>query len=279
MGTTIEMETSRLKDMLELVTSLLMLNLLSILLMMIVGAMEELILDLIRIEDKGRNMEKELEAILEELPISLSLNASLMCYEVSLVGLELFLESYLSHVSIYGDLCAISFGGGLFLVVSYASTCLSSHAFLEDSLLHSVSMFDPSCHDFEVMNNASIESIVVGFVLDGVLFDILHDKCLGKFVENVGYVSSFLDTFMENHNDFVFLNQLMSFVSGQVEFSCNEQKLSNVINSFNTLFEYAFGFQFYHLHFKEFLLKGFENRMGDNIELFKVSPLALKNLI
>ncbi|KAI5653979.1 hypothetical protein M9H77_31166 [Catharanthus roseus] len=39
-----------------------------------------------------------------------------------------------------------------------------------------------------VMNNASIQSIVVGFGLDDALFDILHDKCLGKFVENVGYV-------------------------------------------------------------------------------------------
>ncbi|KAI5677980.1 hypothetical protein M9H77_08930 [Catharanthus roseus] len=153
-------------------------------------------------------MEKGLEAILEELPISFSLNPSLMCYEVSLVELELFLESYLSHMSIYRDLCAISFGSGLFLVVCYASTCLSSHAFLEDPLFHSGSMFDPSCHDFGVMNNASIESIVIGFGLNGALFDILHDKCLRKFVENVGYVSSFLDTFMENHNDFVSLTHL-----------------------------------------------------------------------
>ncbi|KAI5681843.1 hypothetical protein M9H77_03071 [Catharanthus roseus] len=60
-------------------------------------------------------------------------------------------------------------------------------------------------------------------------FDILHDKHLGKFIENVGYVSSFLDTFMENHNDFVPLQQLMPFVSGQVELSCNEQKLSNLL--------------------------------------------------
>ncbi|KAI5680893.1 hypothetical protein M9H77_02120 [Catharanthus roseus] len=62
----------------------------------------------------------------------------------------------------------------------------------------------------KIMNNTFIESIVVGFGFDGALFDILHDKCLGKFVENVGYVSSSLDTFMENHNDFVSLNQLMS---------------------------------------------------------------------
>ncbi|KAI5680951.1 hypothetical protein M9H77_02178 [Catharanthus roseus] len=197
---------------------------------------------MIRIEDKGRNMEKELDNFLKDLPINLSLSPSLMCYKVSLVELELFLE----------DLCAISFGGGLFLVVSYVSACLSSHAFLEDSLLSSGSMFDPSCHDFEVLNNASNESIVVSIGINGALFDILHDKCLGKFVENVGYVSFFL-IFMENHNDFL---------------SCNEQKLSNIINSLSTLFESIFGFQFYHLHFKEILLKDFENHMGTYLDTF-----------
>ncbi|KAI5659254.1 hypothetical protein M9H77_28047 [Catharanthus roseus] len=103
--------------------------------------------------------------------------------------------------------------------------------FLKVSYLSHVSILEAFCViSFGVMNNASIESVVVGFGLDGALFDILHDKCFGKFVEDVGYVSSFLDTFMENHNDFVFLNQLMFFVSGQVGFSCNEQNLSNFIN-------------------------------------------------
>ncbi|KAI5681818.1 hypothetical protein M9H77_03046 [Catharanthus roseus] len=68
----------------------------------------------------------------------------------------------------------------------------------------------------------------------------------------------------------------MSFMSGQVEFSCNGQKLSNVINSLKTLFENTFGFQFYHLHFKEFLLEDFENRMGVNLELLKVNPSAFE---
>ncbi|KAI5675995.1 hypothetical protein M9H77_06945 [Catharanthus roseus] len=195
-----------------------------------------------RIEDKGRNMEKELGNSLEDLPISLSLIPSIMF---------------------------------LLLIVSYASTYLSSHVLLEDSLLHSGSTLDTSCYDFRVKNNASIESKVVGFGLDGALFDILHDKCLVKFVEKVGYVSSFLDTLMENHNGFVSLNQLMSFVSGQVEFSCNEQKLSNVINSLNTLFENTFRFKFYHLHFKKFLLKDFENQMGTNLEFSKVNLFGI----
>ncbi|KAI5663920.1 hypothetical protein M9H77_23243 [Catharanthus roseus] len=55
----------------------------------------------------------------------------------------------------------------------------------EDPLLNSGSMFDPSCHDFGFMNNASIDSIVVGVRLECALLDILHDKCVEKFVENV----------------------------------------------------------------------------------------------
>ncbi|KAI5653972.1 hypothetical protein M9H77_31159 [Catharanthus roseus] len=49
------------------------------------------------VEDKGRSMEKKLGTILEDLLTSLSLDLSLMCYEVSFVKLKLFLESYLSH--------------------------------------------------------------------------------------------------------------------------------------------------------------------------------------
>ncbi|KAI5682106.1 hypothetical protein M9H77_03334 [Catharanthus roseus] len=44
------------------------------------------LLSLIGIEDKGKNIEKELRAIHEELPISLALNPSLMCYMVSFQG-------------------------------------------------------------------------------------------------------------------------------------------------------------------------------------------------
>ncbi|KAI5653966.1 hypothetical protein M9H77_31153 [Catharanthus roseus] len=130
-GITMKMETSPLEYMLELITSLLMLNLLSILLMMIMGSelekseivkekecfigkqdsekeeqREQVIVvfekseenfEDSRIEDKGRNMEKELGNFLEDLPISRSLNPSLMWHEISFVELELFLESYLSH--------------------------------------------------------------------------------------------------------------------------------------------------------------------------------------
>ncbi|KAI5672380.1 hypothetical protein M9H77_12744 [Catharanthus roseus] len=64
--------------------------------------------------------------------------------------------------------------------------------------------------------------------------------------------------------------------SGQVESSCNEENLSNVINSLNTLFENTFGFRFHYFHFKEFLLKDFDNLMGISLELFKVNHLAFE---
>ncbi|KAI5671891.1 hypothetical protein M9H77_12255 [Catharanthus roseus] len=112
------------------------------------------------------------------------------------------------------------------------------------------------------------------YIMNGALFDIVHDECLGKFVESICFVSTFLDTFMENHNDFVSLNQLMPFGSGQVEFSCNEQKFTNVINSLNTLFEKTFRFQFYIRISRN---SYFEKRMGVNLKLFKVNPWALEN--
>ncbi|KAI5677506.1 hypothetical protein M9H77_08456 [Catharanthus roseus] len=180
-----KIQTSLLEDILELVTSLLMLNLFSILLMIIMEVMEKLILDMIfmsivlmivmksviiviiekvdeyhfnianyiscvvGVKDKGRNLEKELGNYLKDLAINLSLNPSLICSEVSLVELELFLESYLFYVSIYGDLRAISFGDGLFLFVPCVSKCLSSHISFEESLLNSGDMLDPSYNDFD----------------------------------------------------------------------------------------------------------------------------------
>ncbi|KAI5667747.1 hypothetical protein M9H77_17600 [Catharanthus roseus] len=56
-----------------------------------------------RIEDKGRNIEKELGNFIKDLPIDLSLNPSLMCYDVSLVELELFLEFCLSYDKFMSD--------------------------------------------------------------------------------------------------------------------------------------------------------------------------------
>ncbi|KAI5666887.1 hypothetical protein M9H77_16740 [Catharanthus roseus] len=94
------------------------------------------------------------------------LKPSLLSHEVSYVDLKLFLESYISHVSIIGDVCTIYFGSGLFLVVPCTSECLPSHASFEDSLLNNGAKFDPSCNDFGLLNDASfVDPNIVSFEL------------------------------------------------------------------------------------------------------------------
>ncbi|KAI5668273.1 hypothetical protein M9H77_18126 [Catharanthus roseus] len=211
-----------------------------------------------RVEDKGRSMKKELGTILEELPITLSLNPSFMCSEVSFVRLKLFLESYLSPVSIIGDLCAISFGDGLFLVMCYVSKCLSSHTSLDDPLMSSSVKFYPFCYGSGMLDNTSLVGPkIIGFEIDCAIFYILHDECLGKFIENVDHAFPFLDAFMKNLDEVIPLNQHLHFLNDQFEFSYSMHKLSSVVNSLNLLFENTFGFKFYHFHFKQFLLKHF----------------------
>ncbi|KAI5677010.1 hypothetical protein M9H77_07960 [Catharanthus roseus] len=69
---------------------------------------------------------------------------------------------YISHVSISRDVCVISFGGGLFLVVPCTSKCLSSHASLEDLLKCSGDKFHHSCNTLGMLDSASfVESKVV----------------------------------------------------------------------------------------------------------------------
>lgn len=80
--------------------------------------------------------------------------------------------------------------------------------------MHRGVKFDPSCKDLGMLYDTSlVNPKVVGLILDCALLDILHFKCLGKFVENVGCFSSFLDTLVKNPNDFILINQLMSLFS------------------------------------------------------------------
>ncbi|KAI5649625.1 hypothetical protein M9H77_35630 [Catharanthus roseus] len=53
-------------------------------------------------EDKGRNLERELGAILEELPISLSLKPSLMCYE------EILLKDFENRIGLNLELFKVN---------------------------------------------------------------------------------------------------------------------------------------------------------------------------
>ncbi|KAI5654082.1 hypothetical protein M9H77_31269 [Catharanthus roseus] len=86
------------------------------------------------VEDR-RIMEKELGPILEELSISLSLNPSSFCYEVSIEELKSLLDSYTFQVSLVGDICIFTFKGNLFLLVASMTNFLSSHFPLEDPSL------------------------------------------------------------------------------------------------------------------------------------------------
>ncbi|KAI5677510.1 hypothetical protein M9H77_08460 [Catharanthus roseus] len=212
------------------------------------------------VEDNEKNLEKELGNYLKDLAINLSLSPSLICSEVSLVELELFLESCLFHVSIYGDLCAIYFCDGLFLVVPCVSKCLSSHTSFEESLLNSGAKFDPSCNDFGLLNNASfVDPNIVGFELEYASFDVIQDKSIGKYVEPYDYVLPFLGVFMMKINGFILFNKHGVFLSEQIPFASGKHELSIVVAIFKALFENTFDFKIDHSHFKDFLLKDFEN--------------------
>ncbi|KAI5650435.1 hypothetical protein M9H77_36440 [Catharanthus roseus] len=230
------------------------------------------------VEDKGRSMEKELGTIPEELPISLSLNLSLMWHEVSFVELELFLESYLSHVSIMGVICIISFGGGLFLVVSSTSKSVSYCEPLKNNLVKNNVSDEPSCFDYELVHGDPLfDDKVVGFLeFNWASFVIFHESFKEKYVKNCDPILSFFETFMNDFDGAISLNLSLLFLSNQGKFLCHRQKLANVTTSLDTSLENTFGFQFYHLHFKELLLEDFENQIGDNLEFFKVNLLAFE---
>ncbi|KAI5652266.1 hypothetical protein M9H77_29453 [Catharanthus roseus] len=102
-----------------------------------------------------------------------------------------------------------------------------------------------------------VDSNIVSFEVDCALFDFLHDEYLGKFIEDIDYVFPFLDALRKNFVRVTRLNQRLHLLSSPVEFSYNEHNLSSVVDSSNLLFENTFGFKCYHLHCKDFLLKGF----------------------
>ncbi|KAI5653492.1 hypothetical protein M9H77_30679 [Catharanthus roseus] len=121
---------------------------------------------MLRVEDR-RNMEKDLGPILEYLSISLSLNPSSLYYEVSLEELKSLLDSYTFQVSLIGDMYIIAFKENLFLLVPSMKNCLSSHFSLEDPLMSSNIVFDPSCYGFGSLDdNSLVELNVVSFMLE-----------------------------------------------------------------------------------------------------------------
>ncbi|KAI5682527.1 hypothetical protein M9H77_03755 [Catharanthus roseus] len=119
-----------------------------------------------RVEGR-RSMEKELGPILEDLSISLSLNPSSLCYDVSLKELKSLLDSYNFQVSLIGDMCIITFKRNFFLVVPSMKNFLSSHLSLEDPLMSSSVMFEPSCYGLSNLDGTSLIKLnMLGFVLE-----------------------------------------------------------------------------------------------------------------
>ncbi|KAI5683010.1 hypothetical protein M9H77_04238 [Catharanthus roseus] len=206
-------------------------------------------------EEKGRNMEKELGTILEELPISLSLNPSLSFYEASFEELKISLEYSCTLTLMFGRNHTTEFKEKEKIFGKELSLChedSSISPFLNPSILSHKGAYD----DLKLF----LESYISYFK--------------EKYVEYCESILPFFETFMNDFVGVISLNPSLLFLNKQVEFLCHEQKLLNVIKSLNTLMENIFGFQFCHLHFKELLLNNFENQMGAYLEMFKDNPLT-----
>ncbi|KAI5641600.1 hypothetical protein M9H77_00423 [Catharanthus roseus] len=68
------------------------------------------------------------------------------------------------QVSLISDMCIIAFEGNLFLLVPSMTNRLSSHLPLEDPLMSSNVMFDPSCYGFGNLDDTSlVELNIVAF--------------------------------------------------------------------------------------------------------------------
>ncbi|KAI5668939.1 hypothetical protein M9H77_18792 [Catharanthus roseus] len=109
-------------------------------------------------------MKKELGHILEDISLSLSLNLSSLCYEVSLEELKSLLDSHNFKVRLTGDMCIIAFEGNLFLLMLSMKNFLSSHLSLEDPYMSSSVMFYPSYCGFGNLDETFlVELNFVGF--------------------------------------------------------------------------------------------------------------------
>ncbi|KAI5676021.1 hypothetical protein M9H77_06971 [Catharanthus roseus] len=197
------------------------------------------------IENKGRRMEKELRNFYGDKQISLFLNPFSLCDEFSLGELEMLLVAYTSHISIFGELCAISFYGNLFLLVLCMLKCLTPCVSLENQLVPNVlkylsshasfvNHFSPSkakidrllfehenLHDDYFMKPKVVESW-----LASAIFDVLHARIEGKPIEKNDYALTFFATFMKNFDGFILSNKTFSPLSEQIEFLSIKHVLS-----------------------------------------------------
>ncbi|KAI5649381.1 hypothetical protein M9H77_35386 [Catharanthus roseus] len=160
-----------------------------------------------------------------------------------------------------------------------SSTC----AYLEKQLLVTNARMKPSHHDLELLHdklffilivvdissscasmwskiNILLESFVQSSYDERVswfswyLSDVFHAKIKGEFVQNCDYESSFLYASMKSLDAFIPSIEFWCFVSHRFEFPHDEQKVF-IVDEFlkALLLGNSHGFQFYHLHFKEFM--------------------------
>ncbi|KAI5681420.1 hypothetical protein M9H77_02648 [Catharanthus roseus] len=101
---------------------------------------------------------------------------------------------------------------------------------------------------------------------DGSLCSLLGDHCV-KFqeevVEHSQYVLTSFDTYVKNFVGKILVNNLLLVEKGLLEHSWHGLNFLLVEITFKTLFERAFGFKSFHVHYKEFLLwKEFQDQMS-----------------
>ncbi|KAI5654065.1 hypothetical protein M9H77_31252 [Catharanthus roseus] len=107
-----------------------------------------------------------------------------------------------------------------------------------------------------------------------------YAKFKGELVENYDYVSSFLCTSMKIFTGIIPSIQFLCFVSHQLEFPYDEQKVLNVDKFLKALIENIHGFQFYHFHFKEFMwLLVCGKKMSSSFKLLKAHLCDLEKAI
>ncbi|KAI5654536.1 hypothetical protein M9H77_31723 [Catharanthus roseus] len=117
------------------------------------------------------------------------------------------------------------------------------------------SLRDTNHHTFGFLENNS-------YVFDGSLFSSLGDHCVKfqeKIVEHFQYVLTSLDTYVKNLVEQILADKTLMVVNGLLEHLWHGLKLLFVEISFKTVFERAFCFKFFLVHYKKFLLsKEFE---------------------
>ncbi|KAI5654010.1 hypothetical protein M9H77_31197 [Catharanthus roseus] len=107
--------------------------------------------------------------------------------------LEMLLVAYTSHVSMFGELRAVSLAcliGSLEnRLVPHVFMCLYSHASFVNHLIPSEAKLDLLCLKNENLHDDSFrEPKVVESLLACAIFDVLHARMEGKLIEDNDYI-------------------------------------------------------------------------------------------